>query len=301
MNQAIDRITPSKFVSRYMGMKESAFAHQQGAIQVHPFSSTASFINAPTPLFRVEYSFLLLFLKGGGIQQVDNDIIQLKPFDSLFIREGHINAIKEVDTKSDGFFICIMDSSLPKIFENKSILNRFTFNPKRTVSKIEMEWICKCCELLHQQKSSTQYSLSIKELLLKSIIMKLAESSHEFTSKIDYQTEVVMLFKELLYENFKKFKDVKFYAESLSLTENSLYRYVKKVNNKSPKQCINEFVVFYSQIMLQDFSKDISQIAYELGFIDPAYFARIFKQTTKLSPSEYRSALLQDLSKRKQD
>ena len=35
----------------------------------------------------------------------------------------------------------------------------------------------------------------------------------------------------------------------------------------------------------------ISQIAYALGFIDPAYFSRVFSRATGLSPREFRSRL----------
>jgi AraC family transcriptional activator of pobA len=38
-----------------------------------------------------------------------------------------------------------------------------------------------------------------------------------------------------------------------------------------------------------DLNKNVSQIAYELGFKYPQHFARLFKQKVGYSPLEYRS------------
>jgi AraC-like DNA-binding protein len=105
-----------------------------------------------------------------------------------------------------------------------------------------------------------------------------------------------MLFKELLYENFIKNRDVKFYAHSLSVSENYLNRCVRHITNKSPKQHINEMVIVHSKVLLQDCSKDISQVAFELNFSAPSYFGRLFKQLTKQTPREYRNSFTQGLS-----
>jgi AraC-like DNA-binding protein len=47
---------------------------------------------------------------------------------------------------------------------------------------------------------------------------------------------------------------------------------------------------------LQDPSKDIAQVAFELHFSEPAYFGRLFRRLTQQTPTEYRAALRQGLS-----
>jgi AraC-like DNA-binding protein len=115
-------------------------------------------------------------------------------------------------------------------------------------------------------------------------------------SKHDRQSQITMLFKELLYKNFTKNRDVKFYAHSLSVSENYLNRCVSHITNKPPKQHINEMVIVHSKLLLQDGSKDISQVAFELNFSAPSYFGRLFKQLTKQTPTEYRNSFTQGLS-----
>jgi AraC-like DNA-binding protein len=277
-----------------MGNNAQPFVYTRNLIELYPLSIASSFIKAPIPLFRAKYNFLLLFLAGGGEQQVDNDILDLHANDILFIREGHLNAIRSIDPSTEGYYIYIDNVILPQIFI-KSLLNRFTFNPKHSVLQEEMKWLCSCCDLMVQQKDTLASSNEIKVALLKALVLKLAETWPVALSKPDRRSEITMLFKELLYDNFMHVRDVKFYADSLAVSENYLNRCVNHVTSKPPKQHINEVVIYHSKVLLQDLSKDISQVAFDLNFSNPSYFGKLFKQLTKLSPSEYRNSLMQDL------
>lgn len=284
------------FVSQFMSDTPAPFESKKSPIQIYPLNIAFSFIKPPVELFRTDYNFLLLFTNGGGEQQVDNEIIKLQANDVLFIREGHLNAIKYIDPKTEGYYIHIESLLLPQIFTNNNLLNRFTFNPKHTVSKIEMEWLCQCCKLLLDHQTNFIFSVDIETALLKSIVSRLGETWSGKGSKPDRSSEITMLFKELLYDNFKQKRDIKFYAEGLTVSENYLNRCVTSITEKSPKQHINEMVIHHSKILLQNFSKDISEIAFELNFSDPSYFGKLFKQLTNLTPSQYRSSFTQGLS-----
>ena len=287
------------FVAQYMGNSTEPFEFKQDQIQIYPLNIASSFIKAPIPLFRADYNFFLLFLEGGGEQQVDYDSFKLNANDVLFIREGHLNAIKSINQFTEGYFIHIESVLLSQIFNNKALLNRFSFNPKHTVSKLEMKWLCQCCELILQQKNNAISATEIELALLKAIVLKLAETWPPASSKPDRQTEITMLFKELLYENFIRNREISYYSNSLSISENYLNRCVNQVTNKPPKQHINELLINHGKVLLKDFSKAISQVAFELNFSDPSYFGRLFKQLTKLTPSEYRNMLMQDLSEQR--
>ena len=284
------------FVAQFMGNNAEPFICNQNQIQVYPLNLASKFIKAPIPLFRANYNFLLLFLAGGGEQQIDYDIFELNTNDVLFIRESHLNAIKSINPLTEGFFIHIDSVMLSQIFANKAVLNRFSFNPKHTVSNAEMKWLCQCCELILQQKNNASSSTEIEVSLLKAIVLKLAEQWPPASLKPDRQSEVTMLFKELLYENFMHRREIHYYADLLAVSENYLNRCVNQVTDKPPKQHVNELLISHSKLLLQDFSKDISEVAFELNFSDPSYFGRLFKQITKLTPSEYRHLVKQDLS-----
>ena len=128
------------FIDQYMGTDTEPFVFQLGAIQVYPLSMATSFIRAPTPLFRARYNFLLLFLNGGGEQQIDNEVIKLVANDALFIREGHLNAIKSIEPATDGYYIHIDNAFLPQSSIDRALLNHLTFYG--SVAKFRNVYLC---------------------------------------------------------------------------------------------------------------------------------------------------------------
>lgn len=104
-----------------------------------------------------------------------------------------------------------------------------------------------------------------------------------------------MRFKELLYKIFQRSRDVQFYADVLPISENYLNRRVNYATNKPSKQHINEVVIYNSMVLLKDFLKDILQVAFDLNLSDVCYFRKLFGQKTKLTSSQYRNSIRQDL------
>ncbi len=286
----------AKFVASYMSSEANRIQFRSGPIQIYPLQMATSFIKVPSPLFRTEYNFLLLFSSGGGKQQVDTDLLDLEENDMLFIREGHLSAIREIYPETTGFYVHIDSSVLHDVFSDKDVLNRFTFSPKNSVSPQTMNWLSRCCGLLMEQRMMDVNTLDVQLSLLKAIIQKLSDALPTTTLKPDRQSELTMRFKELVYYNAHAERNVSFYSGKLAVTDNYLNRCVKKMTKKSTKQHINEMVVAKSKILLKDTSKSVSEIAFDLNFADPSYFGRLFKQVTGLKPSEYKASLRHDLS-----
>ncbi|RYC66655.1 AraC family transcriptional regulator [Spirosoma sordidisoli] len=297
----VDIVNVEQFNARFMDTNWDQFGFRTGVIQVYPLSIAPLTILTPSPLFRTDYNFLLLIEQGGGQQQINTDTFELKANDVLFIREGHLNAIKSIEKDTTGYFIYIDSTLLPQLFIDNTLLHRLTFHPKQSLTKPAMEWICSCCELLSSQVKDDPYADQIQLGLLRTIILKLAGATNAPQSKPNRQTEITMLFKELLYENFLTCRDVTFYATSLSVSTNYLNRCVNQVTNKTPKQHISEMVIMHSKVLLQSQAQDVSQIAFALNFSAPSYFGRLFKQLTGKTPTEYKKTFMQDLSEYWQD
>jgi AraC family transcriptional regulator, transcriptional activator of pobA len=85
-------------------------------------------------------------------------------------------------------------------------------------------------------------------------------------------------------------------AEKLSLSTNSLYRIVKEYSGVSPKDFFTNRLMIEAQRKLHYSTLSVKELAYELGFNDPAYFSRLFKKSTGKSITEFLEAQ-QDLSR----
>ncbi|MEM6264353.1 MAG: helix-turn-helix domain-containing protein [Bacteroidota bacterium] len=283
------------FVSRFMGDHNGAFVRPNDPIQIYPLSIAQSLIQPPTPLFRAEYSFLLIFLNGGGEQQIDTDTYELQPNDLLFIREGHLNAIHAIDPDTEGFYIHLDYTLLPLVFDNEVILNSITFNPKHAVTTEKMAQLLTCCELIQQQRNSS-HALKTTNALLKALFLMITEDWPSTHEKSDRMSEISLRFKQALFDNFRVSREVSFYAEKLAVSQNYLNRCVTATTSKPPKQHINEMVINHSKLMLQNPAYTISQVAYQLNFKAPSHFGRLFKKLTGQTPTSYLKAISQQMS-----
>ncbi|MDA3866677.1 MAG: helix-turn-helix transcriptional regulator [Salinivirgaceae bacterium] len=78
-------------------------------------------------------------------------------------------------------------------------------------------------------------------------------------------------------------------ANELLMSRVQLYRKLKAVTN----QTVNEFIfavrVNEAAQILTTQNKTISEVAYEVGFRDPAHFSKIFSKHFGMPPSKYSS------------
>jgi len=77
------------------------------------------------------------------------------------------------------------------------------------------------------------------------------------------------------------------YAEMLHITPRHLNRLVSESIGKTTTRLIGERVVLEAKRILFYSDDTIARISEELGFNDPAYFSRLFKKYTGLSPYEF--------------
>lgn len=111
---------------------------------------------------------------------------------------------------------------------------------------------------------------------------------------------VASLFMELLERQFPidspdaflKLKTPTDYADSLSIHVNSLNRAVKEITGKTTSQQIASRIIQEANALLQHTDWNISEIAYGLGFEEPAYFTNYFKKQTGFAPNRLRNSLV---------
>ena len=74
-------------------------------------------------------------------------------------------------------------------------------------------------------------------------------------------------------------------AHELGLSESQVYRKLKAISGKSTAVFIRSIRLQKGKELIQTSSDTISEIAYEVGFNDPAWFSRAFKDEFGFAPS----------------
>jgi AraC family transcriptional activator of pobA len=98
----------------------------------------------------------------------------------------------------------------------------------------------------------------------------------------------MMLFKDLLERNYRKFKSVNKYASDLGVSSRRLSQATTKILGKSPKELIDERILLESKRLLIHSSSTIKEIAYDLGFDEPTNFIKYFRKHNRSTPVEFR-------------
>lgn len=80
-------------------------------------------------------------------------------------------------------------------------------------------------------------------------------------------------------------------AEEMKLNPNYLSTRFKKETGVGFVRYVNQLRVWRAQQLLRDMRYRAGEVAGMVGFDNPQYFTRIFKEMTGIVPSEYRSRI----------
>jgi AraC family transcriptional regulator, transcriptional activator of pobA len=98
-------------------------------------------------------------------------------------------------------------------------------------------------------------------------------------------------FNKLLNTYYQEQKEVSFYAEKLNVSAKNLSEILKDSIGRTAKQAIDGFLLMEAKSLLSQTGLEIKEIVYWLGFEDPSYFTKYFKQRTGLTPNSYRQQM----------
>jgi len=129
--------------------------------------------------------------------------------------------------------------------------------------------------------------ISARTAVIAAIVSKAAEDI--FTNAKVFQSNPRLAkFNMLINQFFKEEKLVTFYASKLNISANYLNILCRKNLNVSATQLIQQRVLLEAKRMLQSTDLSIKEIAFELGFVDHAYFSNFFKSQTQITPTEFK-------------
>ncbi|SFX00253.1 helix-turn-helix domain-containing protein [Marinospirillum alkaliphilum] len=105
----------------------------------------------------------------------------------------------------------------------------------------------------------------------------------------DQSLSLIRSFRHLVEQHYAEQWKVEDYARELNLPPARLNRLCRNLLNCNAKQLLQERLLLEARRKLIYTRIHIEQIAFELGFSDPAYFSRLFRQHQGCSPREYRA------------
>lgn len=100
--------------------------------------------------------------------------------------------------------------------------------------------------------------------------------------------EMLKVFRGLIEEHALTHISVKDYAEAMGISVSTLNRLCQANLGQSPKHLIHLYLIGQAKQRLLYRQESVEEVALSLGFKDPAYFSRFFKQIVGITAGQFR-------------
>ncbi|MBD5178196.1 MAG: AraC family transcriptional regulator [Bacteroidales bacterium] len=276
---------------RYLN-EDSAFDSE--VLHLTPMSERANKLDGYADHIDDCYTIILV-TKGSGSADIDFRTVPMSEGQLGIIAPGQIHSnirIKECE-------LWMLRLS-PEMIEDdyRYLLDEYSMTESPVVLTEDTTVIlCEALEFLSKLFASMNDRQSMKSVLFNMLNVVLGIITPKIvngrTRSRRRSTELTVKFKRMLPQFVRRQKRPSFYANELCISEVYLNEVVKKSTGMTPSEWINIAILLDAKRMLRLTAMTVKEIAHELGFEDHAYFSRLFKKNTSMTPLEFRSAILE--------
>ncbi|WP_121500610.1 4-hydroxyphenylacetate catabolism regulatory protein HpaA [Entomohabitans teleogrylli] len=156
-----------------------------------------------------------------------------------------------------------------------------------TLAALNHYWPMVAYEFRHR-RSGWEMLLSAMAQSIFTLLLREAPPDDRSACSVRGEMRQFQRFNRLIDENFRDHLTVPEYADMLAMSESRLTELCRRFANQPPKRLIFERLSREAKRLLLYSSWSVNQIAFELGYKDPAYFARFFHRMAGCSPTRFR-------------
>lgn len=172
------------------------------------------------------------------------------------------------------------------------------------LSKQERQTIIDCLMKIDEETKASADKHS--NLIISSAIELLLNYSErfydrQFATRTKVNKDLLSRFEEVVEDYYESDKPhtigtptVAYVASQLHLSPNYFGDMVRKETGKSAQEHLQQKMLNTAKSLLTSSDKNITEIAYALGYQYPQYFTRAFKNLEGCTPNEYRRALFDE-------
>ncbi len=208
-----------------------------------------------------------------NIKEAKDDAILL-----FYNRDFYCIQIHDKEVACDGLlFHNVFEIPFVELDDSETILIKQLFQN----IKDELEW--------KDSSAEEMIRTYVKQIIIRATRKwKKQNMDHETLRIPGSELDVFRDFSRHLEIHFRKKHNVSEYAELLHMAPKTLTHKFKNLKLDSPNQLIINRILLEAKRLLFYTDKPVKEIAYDLGYEDPAYFNRLFTQKTGSTPSNFK-------------
>jgi AraC-like DNA-binding protein len=244
-----------------------------------------------------------MYLPEGCKVKVDFDIYHTDGPALFFISPNQVLNIEKVCAESGHFVFYNRDFYCIQLHDEEVACDGLLFNninnmPMTTVPAHEAAFIDYLFLQIENEfgvKDASQEEMLrtyLKQLLIKSTRLWKQQHLDGILADQHNDPDTFRRFTQLVETHFKEKHTVADYADLLLIAPKTLTHRFKRMNLPQPNEVIKNRIILEAKRLLVHTSMTAKEIAYELGYDDPAYFSRLFLIKTGESPSGFKNKYL---------
>ncbi|MBC7426652.1 MAG: helix-turn-helix domain-containing protein [Bacteroidia bacterium] len=254
---------------------------------------------------RHSYYEIFLFIKGGGVHDIDFDSFEVKDNSLQFVSPGQIHMLQRA-LDSTGYIILFSREFYQLGLINEDTLYEFPFlnnNTPYPVIEIPDDKMGVVIDLFKSMRTEYNSEGSDKEQALRAYLNVLfleAKRIHKnqykdllSDTKPHSNNDLVKRFRVAIEKHFVVHHKPGDYADILCVTTGHLNDVVQNALGTTASKLISDRLMLEIKRMLMHSNDPVNDIASQLHFDDVSYFSKFFKNQTGLSPLEYRKSIRQ--------
>jgi AraC family transcriptional activator of pobA len=248
-----------------------------------------------------EFEELLVGVEGQVEHFIDFRSMQFKaPFIS-FVPKGKVHRIKPMlyNDKCLMWVIRFTSDFIPEtIFQLYALYHAHSdleMNQGECFNRLNV-----MCEMMYGEMQRPEPRLAVVRDLLKTTFTMIEEEKEKSSGPEESfpktHNTTFHSFLQILEENYKRPEGVDFYAEKLFMSSRNLNLVSQAILNKSVSELIEMRKLTEAKNLLIYTDKSVSEIGYDLGFNEKAYFTNVFKKRTGQNPTTFRDEIRKMIS-----
>ena len=243
---------------------------------------------------------IIVMEEGGGFHQIDFEKHKVTNHSVFVMKPAQVHSWK-LASKVKGFVIEFNLESISRDLRSFSeVMDRLLFSVDVLLleEKADQDLKNLCREMFYEFQERPVYSETVLTSMLSIFILRLVREMTDHAPPRLKTDDRADKFHRLVEENFQKEHRVEFYARKMNLTPKSLTMQMTRLLGKSPRAIIQDRFMLEAKRLLAFSDMSVADIGFALGFEDPNYFTRFFRQHEKISPAQFRKNLNSSPTKR---
>lgn len=250
---------------------------------------------------RHNYQELLWIKEGAGRHKIDQETLEITPATFYLISKGHVHHFLE-GRNLDGFTLRFTDDFLLDGFlgdgwnYRATLFSHFAIHTGLTVEPQDVERFSLLLGQMSLEYQGENFGrVPILRHMLGQLLLLLERHRQSKVQLQEPQTWTAQIYQEFilqLEEQFRQSHHVSYYAAKLGVTSRQLSDISRQFSGKTAKQIIQDRLIMEAKRYLHYTNASVKEIAWELGYKDPSYFSKVFRNSEHVAPHNYKGKML---------